>query len=41
MKTFFAFLTATALVTSALTTAAAMPALVVGLACGVIFLMVK
>lgn len=41
MKTFFAFLTATALVVSASTTVASMPALVVGLACGVIFLTVK
>lgn len=41
MKTFLGFLTATALVVSALTTAAAMPALVIGVACGILFLTVK
>ncbi len=41
MKSFFGFLTATALVVSALTTAAAMPALICGVACGILFLMVK
>lgn len=41
MKTAFGFLAATALVVSALTTTAAMPALVVGLAFGILFLMAK
>jgi len=41
MKTAFGFLAATALVVSALTTSAAMPALIVGLAFGILFLMAK
>lgn len=38
MKTCFAFLAATALVVSALTTTAAMPALIIGLAFGALAL---
>ncbi len=41
MKTFFAFLAVTAAIVSASTTAASMPALIVAVACFVIFLTVK